>query len=93
MDYEIPDHIKSRVDKELPHPDNLHLNITTLPHIIMDIGIQELKDLQSAGVRNKDRFSAGGGGKLAKAAISGKLPELPTSAQSSPSSVTLEIHP
>ena len=90
MDYEVPDGIKSRVDKELPHPDNLHLNITTLPHIIMDIGIQELKDLQSAGARNKDRFSAGAGTKLKPAIPS--IPELPTSAQSSPSSVTLEIH-
>jgi hypothetical protein len=57
IDLEIPDTIKQVANTTLPHPENLSLDVSTLPRIIMDIGSQELKDLQSAGTRNKDRFT------------------------------------
>lgn len=57
IDIEISDSIKARANADLPHPTNLHLDVSTLPRIIMDIGIQELDDLQSAGKRNKDRYT------------------------------------
>lgn len=57
IDLELPDAIKRTASETLPHPENLSLDISTLPRIIMDIGSQELKDLQTAGIRNKDRFT------------------------------------
>jgi hypothetical protein len=57
VDVDIPEYLKKEADRTLPHPANLQLDITTLPRIIMDIGSQELDDLQSAGHRNKDRFT------------------------------------
>lgn len=53
----FPENVKKEADQILPHPFNLQLDVTTLPRIIMDIGSQELNDLQSAGSRNKDRFT------------------------------------
>jgi hypothetical protein len=57
IDLELPDTIKRLASETLPHPENLSLDVSTLPRIIMDIGSQELKDLQTAGIRNKDRFT------------------------------------
>jgi hypothetical protein len=49
--------LRQRVIKTASDPSTMHM-ISTLPHIIMDIGEQELTDLASAGKRNKDKFSA-----------------------------------
>lgn len=57
IDVEIPEKIKKIAENELPHPKDLHLDVSTLPRIIMDIGSQELNDLSSTNMRNKDRFS------------------------------------
>lgn len=57
VDVEFPSHVPSKVKKEMPFPDNLSVKVSTLPEIIMDIGSQELRDLESASIRNKDRFS------------------------------------
>ena len=57
VDVEFPSHVPSKVKREMPFPDNLSVQVSTLPEIIMDIGSQELRDLESASIRNKDRFS------------------------------------
>lgn len=57
VDLEISDSIKKRAIKELPNAESMRLDLSTLPRIIMDIGLQEMQDLNSAGVRNNDRFS------------------------------------
>jgi hypothetical protein len=57
VDVEFPSHVPPKVKREMPFPENLSVQVSTLPEIIMDIGSQELKDLESASVRNKDRFS------------------------------------
>lgn len=57
VDFEIPEKIKKHAYDTLPHPSQLNLDVSTLPRIIMDIGSQELNDLDSAGARNKDRFT------------------------------------
>ena len=56
IDIVFPDHVKSQAYKSLPH-NQIQLDVSTLPRIIIDIGNQELDDLQSAGIRNKDRFT------------------------------------
>ena len=57
VDLEIADSIKKQAIKDLPNAESMRLDLSTLPRIIMDIGLQELQDLNSAGIRNKDRFS------------------------------------
>jgi len=57
VDVEFPSHVPSKVKRMMPFPDNLSVQVSTLPEIIMDIGSQELRDLESASIRNKDRFS------------------------------------
>ena len=49
--------LRQRVIKTASDPSTMHM-ISTLPHIIIDIGEQELTDLASAGKRNKDKFSS-----------------------------------
>ena len=57
VDLEIADSIKKKAIKDLPNAESMRLDLSTLPRIIMDIGLQEMQDLNSAGIRNKDRFS------------------------------------
>lgn len=67
-DLNIPAAVHASATAELPHPDSLRLNVSTLPHIILDIGLQELEDLQAEDVRctvaaaaapdRADRFSS-----------------------------------
>jgi hypothetical protein len=52
---EIPDSIKKKVARELPHQENVHL--VSLPRIMIDICNSELTDMQSANARNRDRFT------------------------------------
>ena len=56
-DAEFPSFVAAQVKKELPFPDNLEIHASTLHEIVMEIGSQELKDLESLSARNKDRFS------------------------------------
>jgi hypothetical protein len=50
-DLNIPGAVHASATAELPHPDSLRLNVSTLPHIILDIGMQELEDLQAEDLR------------------------------------------
>jgi hypothetical protein len=54
---EIPDSIKKKVAREFPHQENLHLDVVSLPRIMIDICNSELTDMQSANTRNRDRFT------------------------------------
>jgi len=56
-DVEVPDDLRKLAERTLPQLPSMKLNVTSLPNIIMDIGIQELNDLVAQGKRNKDRFS------------------------------------
>ncbi len=56
IDIDFPDHVKKLAHASIPQ-DQIKLDVSTLPRIIIDIGNQELDDLQSAGIRNKDRFT------------------------------------
>lgn len=65
-DLNIPAAVHASATAELPHPESLRLNVSTLPHIILDIGMQELEDLQAEDSRctttalpdRVDRFSS-----------------------------------
>jgi hypothetical protein len=56
-DIEVPNDLRALAERTLPQLPSMKLNVTSLPNIIMDIGIQELNDLAAQGKRNKDRFS------------------------------------
>lgn len=56
-DVEVPNDLRVQAERTLPQLPSMKLNVTSLPNIIMDIGIQELNDLAAQGKRNKDRFS------------------------------------
>lgn len=55
-DIEVPQNISNAALKDMPHSQNLKLNVSTLSNIIFDIGVQELEDIQSEGCP-KDRIS------------------------------------
>ena len=57
VDAEFPSFVAGQVKREMPFPDNLGMHVSTLHEIVMEIGSQELKDLESLSARNKDRFS------------------------------------
>jgi hypothetical protein len=54
---DVPDDIKKIVDKELPHPVNMKLDVINLPQILINIADTELTDMESANRKNKDKFS------------------------------------
>jgi hypothetical protein len=56
IDIDFPKNVKEQANRSLPQ-NHIKLDVSTLPRIIIDIGNQELDDLQSAGTRNKDRFT------------------------------------
>jgi hypothetical protein len=94
-DVEVTEDIKVRAEKDLPHAANVHLDLSTLPRIIMNICIQELEDMKSANVRNKDRFSSRASQKTIGGALSPSSAPTAASAAANavPESVTLTIAP
>lgn len=52
----VPSFIEKKALKELPHPDNLHFDFSTLPHIILAIGTQELEEQHTIG-KKADRYA------------------------------------
>jgi hypothetical protein len=85
-DLNIPTAVHASATADLPHPESLRLNVSTLPHIILDIGMQELEDLQAEDSRctsmalpdRVDRFSSIVKSLTAKQAPSASaLPPLP----------------
>lgn len=56
IDIEIPEHIRIRAEQSLPKTES-HIQVTNLPSTIINIGIQEMDDLNVERRRDKDRFS------------------------------------
>lgn len=56
LDIEIPEKLRIRAEQSLPKTDS-HIQVTNLPSTIINIGIQEMDDLNGERNRDKDRFS------------------------------------
>ena len=56
IDIEIPEKLRIRAEQSLPKTDS-HIQVTNLPSTIINIGIQEMDDLNGERHRDKDRFS------------------------------------
>jgi hypothetical protein len=66
LDIEIPEKLRIRAEQSLPKTDS-HIQVTNLPSTIINIGIQEMDDLNSERNRDKDRFSVARTAKVAPA--------------------------
>lgn len=59
IDIEIPEYLRVRAEESLPKSSESTMQVINLPSTIVQIGIQELDDIQSERIHNKDRYSAG----------------------------------
>jgi hypothetical protein len=57
IDIEVPESLRIRAEQSLPKSPDSHLQVTNLPSTIVNIGIQELDDLNAERQRDKDRYS------------------------------------
>jgi hypothetical protein len=56
LDIEIPEKLRIRAEQSLPKTES-RIQVTNLPSTIINIGIQEMDDLNGERLRDKDRFS------------------------------------
>jgi hypothetical protein len=77
IDIEVPESLRIRAEQSLPKSADFHIQVTNLPCTIVNIGIQELDDLNAERKRDKDRYSV----TKSEAAVSTaeSLPPLPKS--------------
>jgi hypothetical protein len=59
IDIEIPETLRVRAEESLPKSPESSIQVMNLPTTIIQIGIQELDDIQCERQHNKDRYSAG----------------------------------
>jgi hypothetical protein len=59
IDIEIPETLRVRAEESLPKSPESSIQVMNLPTTIIQIGIQELDDIQCERLHNKDRYSAG----------------------------------
>jgi len=59
IDIEIPEYLRVRAEESLPKSAESTMQVINLPSTIVQVGIQELDDIQSERLHNKDRYSAG----------------------------------
>lgn len=90
VDIEVSESLRLRAEESLPKSSEFHIKVTNLPSTIVNIGIQELDDLNDERKRDRDRYSIGAG-KTGSVTPSTQLPLLPKSPTSSipPSSATV----
>lgn len=56
IDIEIPENLRIRAEQSLPKTES-HIQVANLPSTIINIGIQEMDDLNRERLLDKDRFS------------------------------------
>lgn len=96
IDIEVPESLRIRAEQTLPKSSDFHIHVTNLPSTIINIGIQELDDLNDERKRDKDRYSIPKTGTSSSAnttqtGVADALPPLPKSPTHSISAVSSSI--
>ena len=91
VDIEVSESLRLRAEESLPKSSEFHIKVINLPSTIVNIGIQELDDLNDERKRDRDRYSIGAGKTGSAAASTIQLPPLPKSPTSSNPSSSVTV--